>query len=93
MLYMIMFMFISGLIVFSSSRKHLLISLFSLEYMVMVLFILFFIYLMYFGFELYYSLIFLVFTVCEGALGLGVLVNLIRSHGNDLLSSLSILSW
>nr|UPL65451.1 NADH dehydrogenase subunit 4L [Geocoris pallidipennis] len=93
MLYMIMFMFISGLIVFSSSRKHLLISLFSLEYMVMVLFILFFIYLMYFGFELYYSLIFLVFTVCEGALGLGVLVNLIRSHGNDLLSSLSVLSW
>lgn len=89
----ITFIFIRGLMVFRSTRKHLLISLFSLEYIVIVLFILFFIYLIYFGFELYYSLIFLVFSVCEGALGLGVLVNLIRRHGNDLLSSLSVLSW
>nr|UPL65295.1 NADH dehydrogenase subunit 4L [Appolonius crassus] len=90
---MIMFMFFSGLVVFCSFRNHLLISLFSLEYLVISLFILFFIFLMNFGFEVYYILFYLVFTVCEGALGLGVLVSLIRSHGNDLLISLSILSW
>nr|UPL65360.1 NADH dehydrogenase subunit 4L [Meschia woodwardi] len=89
----IFIMFISGLLMFCSTRKHLLSSLFGLEYLVLVLFILFFLFLMNFGFELYYILIFLIFSVCEGALGLGVLVTIIRSHGNDLLSSLSITSW
>nr|YP_010463288.1 NADH dehydrogenase subunit 4L [Macropes dentipes]UUJ37812.1 NADH dehydrogenase subunit 4L [Macropes dentipes] len=87
----IIFMFLSGLIVFCSLRKHLLVVLFSLEYLVIILFLLFFIFLFLFGFEMYYLLIFLVFSVCEGALGLGVLVNFIRSHGNDLLSSFSSL--
>nr|AJF94303.1 NADH dehydrogenase subunit 4L [Corizus sp. 'albomarginatus'] len=89
----IMFMFFSGVVAFSSVRKHLLLTLFSLEYLVLVLFLLLFIFLLFYGFEMYFILFFLVFTVCEGALGLGVLVNMIRSHGNDLLSSLSILSW
>uniref|UniRef100_A0AAU7YRJ3 NADH-ubiquinone oxidoreductase chain 4L n=1 Tax=Rhopalus kerzhneri TaxID=3151525 RepID=A0AAU7YRJ3_9HEMI len=89
----IMFMFFSGIFVFSSVHKHLLLTLFSLEYLVLVLFLFLFIFLIYYGFEMYFILFFLVFTVCEGALGLGVLVNMVRSHGNDLLSSLSILSW
>nr|UPI55373.1 NADH dehydrogenase subunit 4L [Manocoreus sp.] len=89
----ILFMFFSGVIVFSFTHKHLLMTLFSLEYLVLVLFLSMFILLLSFGFELYFILLFLTFTVCEGALGLGILVNMIRSHGNDLLSSLSILSW
>nr|YP_009654806.1 NADH dehydrogenase subunit 4L [Leptoglossus membranaceus]QCI09361.1 NADH dehydrogenase subunit 4L [Leptoglossus membranaceus] len=89
----IIFMFFSGVVVFSSTRKHLLLALFSLEYLVLVLFLSLFLVLLSFGFELYFILVFLTFTVCEGALGLGILVNMIRSHGNDLLSSLSILSW
>lgn len=71
----------------------MLITLFSLEYLVISLFLLFFIFLLNFGFDLYYLLFFLVFTVCEGALGLGVLVNVIRNHGNDYLIGLSVLSW
>nr|YP_009472943.1 NADH dehydrogenase subunit 4L [Metatropis longirostris]AST10173.1 NADH dehydrogenase subunit 4L [Metatropis longirostris] len=89
----IIMMFLSGLTMFCSLRKHLLTAFFSLEYLIIVLFLLFFMFLMNFGYELYYILIFLIFSVCEGALGLGVLVNMIRSHGNDMLSSLSILSW
>nr|YP_010994992.1 NADH dehydrogenase subunit 4L [Homoeocerus dilatatus]WOZ14000.1 NADH dehydrogenase subunit 4L [Homoeocerus dilatatus] len=89
----IIFMFFSGVIVFSSTRKHLLLTLFSLEFLVLVIFLTLFMFLLNFGFELYFILIFLSFSVCEGALGLGVLVNMIRSHGNDLLSSLSVLSW
>nr|YP_002995750.1 NADH dehydrogenase subunit 4L [Stictopleurus subviridis]YP_010316738.1 NADH dehydrogenase subunit 4L [Liorhyssus hyalinus]ACF04101.1 NADH dehydrogenase subunit 4L [Stictopleurus subviridis]UMY76360.1 NADH dehydrogenase subunit 4L [Liorhyssus hyalinus]URN72954.1 NADH dehydrogenase subunit 4L [Liorhyssus hyalinus] len=89
----IIFMFFSGVVVFASTRKHLLLTLFSLEYLVLVLFLSLFIFLTYFGYELYFILIFLVFTVCEGALGLGVLVSMVRSHGNDLLSSLSTLTW
>nr|UPL65503.1 NADH dehydrogenase subunit 4L [Metatropis brevirostris] len=87
------FMFTSGVMVFCSFRNHLLTVLFSLEYLVITLFFMFFMFLMIFGFELYYILIFLIFSVCEGALGLSVLVNMIRSCGNDLLSSLSLLSW
>nr|UPL65685.1 NADH dehydrogenase subunit 4L [Homoeocerus unipunctatus] len=89
----IIFMFFSGVVVFSSTRNHLLLTLFSLEYLVLVIFLSLFMFLLVFGFELYFLLIFLIFSVCEGALGLGVLVNMIRSHGNDLLSSLSVLSW
>nr|QIK50399.1 NADH dehydrogenase subunit 4L [Chorosoma macilentum]UPL65620.1 NADH dehydrogenase subunit 4L [Chorosoma sp.] len=89
----VMFMFFSGVMVFASTRKHLLLTLFSLEYLVLVLFLTLFIFLMYFGYEMYFILVFLTFTVCEGALGLGILVNMVRSHGNDLLSSLSVLSW
>uniref|UniRef100_UPI0030E3399C NADH dehydrogenase subunit 4L n=1 Tax=Chauliops quaternaria TaxID=2936723 RepID=UPI0030E3399C len=89
----ILFMFTSGLIVFCLVHKHLLMILFSIEYLVVTLYLLFFLFLLKFGFELYYVLIFLIFSVCEGALGLGILVNMIRSHGNDLLSSISVLSW
>nr|UPL65581.1 NADH dehydrogenase subunit 4L [Dicranocephalus alticolus] len=91
--FIVFFMFMSGIIAFSMSHKHLLLALFSLEFLVLVLFLSFFIFLLKFGFEMYFIMIFLTFSVCEGALGLGVLVNMIRSCGNDYLSSLSVLSW
>jgi hypothetical protein len=34
---------------------------------------------------------FLVFSVCEGWLGLYILVSIIRSHGNDYFQSYSVL--
>nr|YP_010310370.1 NADH dehydrogenase subunit 4L [Daclera levana]UMY75905.1 NADH dehydrogenase subunit 4L [Daclera levana] len=86
-------MFFIGIIIFSLSRKHLLLTLFSLEFLVLILFLTLFIFLLNFGYEMYFIMFFLTFSVCEGALGLGILVNMIRSHGNDLLSSLSILTW
>nr|UPL66072.1 NADH dehydrogenase subunit 4L [Oxycarenus lugubris] len=93
MMIYISFMFFSGIIVFSSTRKHLLLTLFSLEYLVVVLFFLMFNFLLLIGMDLYFILIFLTFSVCEGALGLGVLVNMIRGYGNDMLMSMSFLSW
>nr|AIA77387.1 NADH dehydrogenase subunit 4L [Kleidocerys resedae resedae] len=90
---LIIWMFFSGLISYCFLHRHLLSTLFSLEYLVLILFLLFFLFLIKLGAELFFILIFLVFSVCEGALGLGVLVSLIRMHGNDLLSSMSILSW
>nr|UEP16628.1 NADH dehydrogenase subunit 4L [Megalotomus costalis] len=93
MMYLLLFMFFVGVLTFSLARKHLLLTLFSLEFLVLVLFLSFLMFLLFFDYEFYFMLFFLVFSVCEGALGLGVLVNMIRSHGNDLLSSLSVLSW
>nr|YP_009890100.1 NADH dehydrogenase subunit 4L [Polyphaga plancyi]QKK69173.1 NADH dehydrogenase subunit 4L [Polyphaga plancyi] len=85
------FMFFSGVWVFCSNRKHLLAVLLSLEFLVLVLFFSLTVYLSGFNYELYFSLIFLSFSVCEGALGLSVLVSMIRSYGNDYFQSFSLL--
>nr|UOU84937.1 NADH dehydrogenase subunit 4L [Platypalpus candicans] len=84
-------MCIMGLIVFISNRKHLLSMLLSLEYIVLSLFLFLFIYLNYMNYEIYFSMMFLTFSVCEGALGLSILVSMIRTHGNDYFQSFSVL--
>nr|YP_009250281.1 NADH dehydrogenase subunit 4L [Atylotus miser]AMP43686.1 NADH dehydrogenase subunit 4L [Atylotus miser]QXG82929.1 NADH dehydrogenase subunit 4L [Tabanus amaenus]QXG82945.1 NADH dehydrogenase subunit 4L [Tabanus formosiensis] len=86
-----LFMFIMGVMVFVSNRKHLLSTLLSLEFMVLSLFLLLFIYLNLYNFESFFSMMFLTFCVCEGALGLSVLVSMIRTHGNDYFQTFSIL--
>nr|YP_010471473.1 NADH dehydrogenase subunit 4L [Brillia brevicornis]UVG40812.1 NADH dehydrogenase subunit 4L [Brillia brevicornis] len=86
-----LYLFFSGVIVFVSNRKHLLSVLLSLEFIVLSLFIFFFIFLSYLNYEFYFSLMFLVFSVCEGALGLSILVSMIRTHGNDYFNSFSLL--
>nr|YP_973150.1 NADH dehydrogenase subunit 4L [Cydistomyia duplonotata]ABH03689.1 NADH dehydrogenase subunit 4L [Cydistomyia duplonotata] len=86
-----LFMFIMGVIVFVSNRKHLLSTLLSLEFMALSLFLLLFIYLNLYNFESFFSMMFLTFCVCEGALGLSVLVSMIRTHGNDYFQTFSIL--
>nr|YP_009485665.1 NADH dehydrogenase subunit 4L [Cyclopelta parva]YP_010600238.1 NADH dehydrogenase subunit 4L [Cyclopelta obscura]AVZ00801.1 NADH dehydrogenase subunit 4L [Cyclopelta parva]WAL05740.1 NADH dehydrogenase subunit 4L [Cyclopelta obscura] len=84
---------ICGVIVFCSTRKHILLSLLSLEFLVLIVFYVLFLMMMIYNYELYFSLLFLVFSVCEGALGLSVLVSLVRLKGNDYLTSMSTLSW
>nr|YP_010868913.1 NADH dehydrogenase subunit 4L [Hilara brevispina]WGU46329.1 NADH dehydrogenase subunit 4L [Hilara brevispina] len=85
------FMFFMGMIVFVSNRKHLLSMLLSLEFIVLSLFLLLFIYLSYLNYENFFSMMFLTFSVCEGALGLSILVSMIRTHGNDYFQTFSIL--
>nr|QNE85760.1 NADH dehydrogenase subunit 4L [Helina impuncta] len=82
---------IMGLYTFVSNRKHLLSMLLSLEYIVLSLFLLLFIYLSMFNYELFFLLMFLTFSVCEGSLGLSILVSMIRTHGNDYFQSFNIL--
>lgn len=84
-------LFIIGVFTFVSNRKHLLSILLSLEYIVLRLFLLLFIYLNVLNFENFFRMIFLIFRVCEGALGLSVLVSLIRTHGNDYFQRFNIL--
>nr|YP_009172213.1 NADH dehydrogenase subunit 4L [Kamimuria chungnanshana]ALF36422.1 NADH dehydrogenase subunit 4L [Kamimuria chungnanshana] len=86
-----LFLFLSGGWVFTSKRKHLLLTLLSLEFMVLSLFLFLFMYLNCMIFELYFSMVFLTFSVCEGALGLSILVSMIRTHGNDYFQTFSVL--
>nr|UPX88573.1 NADH dehydrogenase subunit 4L [Panorpa communis] len=89
--FMSIMMFISGVLVFSSKRKHLLVTLLSLEFIVLSLFFILFMFLNMYSYEMYFSMMFLVFSVCEGVLGLSILVSMIRTHGNDYFQSFSIL--
>nr|AFK30474.1 NADH dehydrogenase subunit 4L [Drosophila simulans] len=86
-----MILFILGLFCFVSNRKHLLSMLLSLEFIVLMLFFMLFIYLNMLNYENYFSMMFLTFSVCEGALGLSILVSMIRTHGNDYFQSFSIM--
>nr|AQU14304.1 NADH dehydrogenase subunit 4L [Neochauliodes parasparsus]UFZ13173.1 NADH dehydrogenase subunit 4L [Neochauliodes meridionalis]UFZ13199.1 NADH dehydrogenase subunit 4L [Neochauliodes sinensis]UFZ13865.1 NADH dehydrogenase subunit 4L [Neochauliodes koreanus] len=88
---LLMVMFICGIWVFVSKRKHLLLMLLSLEFIVVCLFSWLMWFLLVFNYEFYFSMVFLTFTVCEGALGLSILVSMIRTHGNDYFNSFSIL--
>lgn len=83
--------FYRGLLVFSLKRKHLLLMLLRLEFVVLSVYYVLFIYLSYLGRDYFFSIIFLTFRVCEGVLGLSILVSLIRTHGNDYFQSFSLL--
>nr|QIV24623.1 NADH dehydrogenase subunit 4L [Papunya picta] len=84
-------MFFSGLVVFCSKRKHLLLMLLSLELVVLSLYLNIFLYLSCSGGNYFVSMIFITMSVCEGALGLSMLVAMIRSWGNDYILTLNCL--
>nr|AFQ62250.1 NADH dehydrogenase subunit 4L [Osphya bipunctata] len=84
-------MFFSGCLVFSLKRKHLLLMLLSLEFMVLSIYFLMVLNLMFYSNEYFMLMIYLTFTVCEGALGLSILVSMVRSYGNDYFQSFNVL--
>nr|YP_010547201.1 NADH dehydrogenase subunit 4L [Leptocimbex linealis]UYK52114.1 NADH dehydrogenase subunit 4L [Leptocimbex linealis] len=88
--FMILIFFI-GILSFTLNRFHLLMILLSLEFIVMLLYYLMIIYLNLFGLELFFMMFFLIFTVCEGVLGLSILVLMVRFNGNDYFQVLSLL--
>nr|YP_010952679.1 NADH dehydrogenase subunit 4L [Tetralia glaberrima]YP_010952731.1 NADH dehydrogenase subunit 4L [Tetralia rubridactyla]YP_010952848.1 NADH dehydrogenase subunit 4L [Tetralia nigrolineata]WMQ53099.1 NADH dehydrogenase subunit 4L [Tetralia glaberrima]WMQ53151.1 NADH dehydrogenase subunit 4L [Tetralia rubridactyla]WMQ53268.1 NADH dehydrogenase subunit 4L [Tetralia nigrolineata] len=85
------FMVFSGLWSFMKYHKHLLNSLLSLEFMMLGVFWLLSMQLSSIGSEVYFGLFFLTLAACEGALGLSLLIFVVRSHGNDRFMSLSLL--
>nr|YP_009243417.1 NADH dehydrogenase subunit 4L [Helcystogramma macroscopa]AMR57162.1 NADH dehydrogenase subunit 4L [Helcystogramma macroscopa] len=91
MIIIIICMFISGNMIFVSKHKHLLIVLLSLEFIVLSIFFFFVLFLSFIENDLYMLMLFLVFSVCEGALGLSILVSMIRTHGNDYFQSFNLL--
>nr|YP_010946423.1 NADH dehydrogenase subunit 4L [Balta maculata]WGO57141.1 NADH dehydrogenase subunit 4L [Balta maculata] len=91
MLMYLCIMFFCGCWVYCSNRKHLLVVLLSLEYIVLVIYLIMYYFLAFFSFELFFVFIFLTFSVCEGALGLSILVSMIRGFGNDYFYSYNML--
>nr|APX39923.1 NADH dehydrogenase subunit 4L [Hydrothassa fairmairei] len=83
--------YICGLIIFSLKRKHFLLMLLSLEFMIVSLFFNLLLFLSVMNYEYFFSMIFLTMSVCEGSLGLSVLILMIRTHGNDYMMTFSSL--
>nr|YP_009316744.1 NADH dehydrogenase subunit 4L [Epicauta aptera]AOW43607.1 NADH dehydrogenase subunit 4L [Epicauta aptera] len=90
-MYTALLMFFCGFMMFSLMRKHLLLVLLSIEFMVLALYLNTFLYMSLLGNDYFFSMIFLTFSVCEGALGLSLLVSMIRSHGNDYFLGFNLL--
>nr|YP_010491931.1 NADH dehydrogenase subunit 4L [Lygephila dorsigera]UWM92717.1 NADH dehydrogenase subunit 4L [Lygephila dorsigera] len=84
-------MFFIGNLIFVLKHKHLLIVLLSLEFIVLSIFFFMMIFLNYINYDMYMLMVFLVFSVCEGALGLSILVSMIRTHGNDYFQGFNLL--
>nr|YP_009441600.1 NADH dehydrogenase subunit 4L [Hylastes brunneus]AOY40146.1 NADH dehydrogenase subunit 4L [Hylastes brunneus] len=78
-------LFLSSLLVFMMKYKHFLLMLISLETMVISLYVLMFFYFNQFYFEQFMSMFYLTLSVCESALGMSLLVLMIRTHGGDML--------
>nr|YP_010599797.1 NADH dehydrogenase subunit 4L [Nola angustipennis]WAL04257.1 NADH dehydrogenase subunit 4L [Nola angustipennis] len=91
MIMIFIFMFIVGNMIFILKHKHLLIVLLSLEYIVLSIFCIMMFFFINIEYDLYMLMVFLVFSVCEGALGLSILVSMIRTHGNDYFQSFNLL--
>nr|AWN56271.1 NADH dehydrogenase subunit 4L [Glena unipennaria] len=84
-------MFFCGILSFLLKQKHFLLMLLSLEFIVISLFLNIFMYLNMSGNEYFFILIYLIMSVCEGVLGLSILVSMIRVCGNDYILSFSSL--
>nr|YP_002922069.1 NADH dehydrogenase subunit 4L [Antheraea yamamai]ACD91999.1 NADH dehydrogenase subunit 4L [Antheraea yamamai] len=90
-LMVIFIMFVIGNLIFVSKNKHLLVVLLSLEFIILSIFLIMLLLLSFIEYDMYMLMVFLVFTVCEGALGLSILVSMIRTHGNDYFQSYNLL--
>nr|WRK19532.1 NADH dehydrogenase subunit 4L [Hainanpotamon sp.] len=84
-------MIFCGLWSFINFHKHLLNSLLSLEFMMLGVYWLLVLQVSSVGSEIYFVLFFLTLVACEGALGLSLLVFIVRSHGSDYFSVINIL--
>nr|APX39589.1 NADH dehydrogenase subunit 4L [Oulema erichsonii]ARH54555.1 NADH dehydrogenase subunit 4L [Oulema melanopus] len=84
-------MFMTTLLVFLIHRNHFLMMLLSLEMIVVILYFILYIYFYSMFNELFFLMIYLTMSVCEGVLGLSILVSMVRVHGNDYVMSFTFL--
>lgn len=89
--FLVFIIYLRGLVLFIFNRKHFLIILLRFEFIMLGLFLGLFNNFINNFFNLFFSLIYLTIRVCEGVLGLSVIVIIIRVRGNDYLISFSSL--
>nr|WRK21397.1 NADH dehydrogenase subunit 4L [Acinopterus sp.] len=90
MFFFSVYLFLMSCLSFIFIRSHIFLCLISLEFLVLSNLLLYYLFFCVMSFDYYMLIYMMVFFVCEGVLGLSVLVSLIRCHSNDYLSSLML---
>ena len=88
-LVVVVFCILRGLLIFVSFHKHLLVTLLRLEYIILNVFLVLVLGVRWSINESYLLLVFLIFAVTEGRIGLSMLVSLVRRHGGDYLKRIN----
>ena len=78
---------LAGILSFAKIRNHIISTLIRLEFASLSLYLYLFILLNDYGAEKYITLVYLTLAACEGALGLSILVSIIKTRGNDYIKS------
>nr|AXS65015.1 NADH dehydrogenase subunit 4L [Curculionoidea sp. 12 KM-2017] len=81
--YSLVLMFMGGVFIYIYKYNHFLLMLLSLEFIVLSLYLFLMNGVFYNFFESFLCMLYLTMSVCEGALGLSLLVLVVRSHGVD----------
>lgn len=89
--YLIIFIYLRGIFVFLISFKHFLFILLRLEFIMLSIFLSLYSFFSLTIINIFFSIIYLTMAVCEGVLGLSVIVRVVRSSGNDNLIRLTSL--
>ncbi|UUF92061.1 NADH dehydrogenase subunit 4L (mitochondrion) [Diaphorina citri] len=87
-----LFMFYFGLSMFFMFKKHILMLLLTLEFLVLIILLMLVNFLMNYMFDDMILIYFIIVMVCEAVMGLVLLTLLVRSHGSDYAKSLLIFS-
>nr|YP_010584117.1 NADH dehydrogenase subunit 4L [Aphidius colemani]UZT28762.1 NADH dehydrogenase subunit 4L [Aphidius colemani] len=85
------FFFFSSCFMYSYYYKHILLTLISLEFMIVNMIYNLYSILLINEINLFMITIFLGISVCESVLGLSLLINLVRLTGNDYSNNLKLL--
>nr|ACY09473.1 NADH dehydrogenase subunit 4L [Aphidius gifuensis]WLE65024.1 NADH dehydrogenase subunit 4l [Aphidius gifuensis]WLE65037.1 NADH dehydrogenase subunit 4l [Aphidius gifuensis]WLE65063.1 NADH dehydrogenase subunit 4l [Aphidius gifuensis]WLE65076.1 NADH dehydrogenase subunit 4l [Aphidius gifuensis] len=85
------FFFISSCFMYSYYYKHILLTLISLEFMMVNMIYNLYYLMMINEINLFMITIFLGISVCESVLGLSLLINLVRLSGNDYNNNMKLL--
>nr|WLE65050.1 NADH dehydrogenase subunit 4l [Aphidius gifuensis]WLE65180.1 NADH dehydrogenase subunit 4l [Aphidius gifuensis]WLE65206.1 NADH dehydrogenase subunit 4l [Aphidius gifuensis]WLE65687.1 NADH dehydrogenase subunit 4l [Aphidius gifuensis]WLE65700.1 NADH dehydrogenase subunit 4l [Aphidius gifuensis] len=91
MLNLKIFFFISSCFMYSYYYKHILLTLISLEFMMVNMIYNLYYMMMINEINLFMITIFLSISVCESVLGLSLLINLVRLSGNDYNNNMKLL--
>jgi NADH-ubiquinone oxidoreductase chain 4L len=81
--FLIYFGFLVSNFIFCTFKKYLLVILIILEFLVLNIFFLLNLYLNFRSLDYFFLLIFLIIIVCEGVLGISIMVNILRMYGID----------
>nr|UYA96528.1 NADH dehydrogenase subunit 4L [Syrista sp. 1 GYN-2021c] len=89
----ILLLLMVSLMIFMKFNKHILLILMSMEFFVVVMFYMWFVYFNMVDLNYFLSLYYLIFAVNESVLGLSIMIIIMRSNGNDYLTSMNLIKW